>query len=396
MTKSLFKRSGGYFIGLLVSKAFNLFLFIYVAKLLLPEAFGSVIYYSTILSLATLIADFGTVQWYQKQISFITNKKKVINSLLNARFLTFLFSFLSITVYFMVSQRFDLSISILLLVSLIPESLLSVFDGYYLEKKQPSRISIKQISRSVVLSIFVIIFAEQLTVSIFAFAMLLSAAVNVVWFVPWKLLDTFKLNISNGFKTLGESSKYAILITTSYTYSRGDSIIIENTIGSASLGIYSAAYRYLEGLSLLPNALAQNLFHIAAKKDSLKLAQVVKIFTVMLFLGILAGCGVYLFADFLTVQILGTEYALAKTIMQIFSLVVVLFFVNAPLSSIVQSSNQLKKFIPWGVANTVGNIVLNLWFVPLYGIVAAAWIMLLTEVSGFVINLYFVTKIYKK
>lgn len=396
MTKSLFKRSGNYFLGLIFSKALNLLLFIYVAKLLAPADFGSIIYYSTIIALATLIADFGTVQWYQKQISLFTSKITVIHSLINARFFTFVISALLIGVYLFISQRFSLYVSALLLVTLIPEALLSIFDGYYFEKKQPAKISIKQIARSVILVLFVLIFYQNLTLEIFAFGLFASAIANVFWFVPWKYFMSFAYNTRNALKTLKQSSQYAVLITTSYAYSRGDSIIIENIIGSASLGIYSAAYRYLEGISLLPTALAQNLFHIAAKKDSLKLAQVFKISAVMLVLGLLAGASVFLTASFLTTELLGSEYTLSETVLQVFALVVVLFFVNAPLGSIVQSSDLLKKFIPWGIANTLVNLALNIVYIPLYGVVAAAWIMLITELSGLLINVWFVGRIYKK
>ena len=396
MTKSLFKRSGNYFLGLILSKALNLFLFIYVAKLLVPQDFGSIIYYSTIVALATLIADFGTIQWYQKQISLFTNKTKVIHNLINARLFTFIISAILIGLYLLVSQRFSLFLSALLLLTLIPEALLSIFDGYYLEKKQPAKISIKQISRSVILAIFVLVFYQNLTIEIFAFALFASAITNIFWFVPWKYCKTFVFNIKKALKTLKQSSQYAVLITTSYAYSRGDSLIIENTIGSASLGIYSAAYRYLEGLSLLPTALAQNLFHIAAKKDTLKVTQVYKITAAMLVLGVLAGIGVFITAPFLTTTLLGSEYALSETVLQVFAVVVVLFFVNAPLGSIVQSSDLLKKFIPFGIANTAVNLALNIVYIPVYGVMAAAWIMLVTELTGLLINTWFVRKIYTK
>lgn len=396
MTKSLFKRSGGYFLGLVFSKATNLLLFIFVAKLLSPKNFGSIIYYSTILSLVTLLADFGTIQWYQKEKSIFNRTEIIVNKVLNARLVSLAISGIILSIYLLYSQRFNLFLNSLLLVSLIPESLLSLFDGYYLEQKKPRKISIKQIARSLTLVVFVLIFSKVLTLEIFAISLFAAAFLNMLWFVPWKYVLKFKLNFKSGLKTLRSSSKYAVLITTSYAYSRGDSIIIENTIGSSFLGIYSAAYRYLEGISLLPNALAQNLFHIAAKKDNLKFSQVVKIMTIMTVLGLIAGFGVYIFADVLTTQILGNDYSLAKNVLQVFSMVVVLFFINAPLSSIVQSSDQLKKFIPWGIGNTIGNIFLNIWLIPMYGIMAAAWIMFATEASGLFINLFFVKKIYRR
>jgi len=396
MTTQLFQRSGTYFVGLTVSKALNLILFVVVAKLLIPADFGSIIYYSTIIALVTVIADFGTIQWYQKHITLLTNKTKVLHSVFNARLVTFGISIVAIGIYLLISQRFSVPLSLLLLITLIPEALLSIFDGYYLEKKQPHKISLKQIARSIILVLCVAIFYSNLTLELFAVAMFVSAALNAVWFVPWHYFTSFVFNFSQAIKTLKQSAQYALLITTSYAYSRGDSLIIENTIGSASLGIYSAGYRYLEGLSLLPSALAQNLFHISAKKDSLSSAQLMKITASMAGLGILAGAALFLSSDVLTTTLLGSEYAQSGTIVRVFSAVIVLFFVNAPLSTVVQSSDLLKKFIPWGIANTVANLALNILLIPMYGVVAAAFVMLATEVCGLIINLFFVKKIYTK
>lgn len=396
MTTQLFKRSGVYFVGLLFSKALNLILFVIVAKLLIPVDFGSIIYYSTIIALVTVIADFGTVQWYQKHVTQLANKTNILHSLFSARVVTFAISFILIGLYLFTSQRFSLSLSLLLLITLIPEALLSIFDGYYLEKKQPHKISLKQIARSLILVLCVGLFYSNLTLEIFALAIFVSAALNTLWFVPWHYFKSFVFNFGQAIKTLKQSAQYALLITTSYAYSRGDSLIIENTVGSAALGIYSAAYRYLEGLSLLPTALAQNLFHISAKKDSLSTAQLFKITGIMAGLGILAGAVLFLSSDLLTTALLGTEYAKSSTVVQIFSAVIVLFFINAPLSTVVQSSDLLKKFIPWGIANTIANLALNILFIPMYGVMAAAFVMLTTEVLGLIINLVFVKKIYTK
>jgi len=380
---------------MLFSKAANLFLFIFVAKLLSPQDFGSIIYYSTIVSLVTLVADFGTIQWYQKEVSLLSLKHKAINKLLSARLLSLFISILITGIYLFLSQRFSLFVSSVLLISLLPEALLSVFDAFYLENKDPKRISIKQIARSLILVAFVLLFSKNLTIEIFSIALLIAASLNVFWFIPFNYLKKYKFKLFEAVKTLKSSSKYAILITTSYAYSRGDSIIIENTLGSASLGIYSAAYRYLEGISMLPNAIAQNLFHIAAKKNNLKKGQLLKIIAVMGLFGLISSIFIFITADLLTTSILGTDYQLSSVVLRIFSLISFLFFINAPLSSIVQSSDYIKKFIPWGITNTVLNLVLNIALIPKYGLLSAAWIMLFTEISGLIINLVFVKRIYK-
>lgn len=395
MIKDLFKRSGNYFVGLLFSRIFNLLLFIYLAKLLNPNDFGAIVFYTSILSLITLIGDFGGIQWYQKAFSLLRDKKSLLHDLLSARILALLTSIFVLSIYLFFTNTFSVLISLLLILSLIPESLLSIFDGYYLEKKMPAKISIKQISKSVILGIFIIVFSHTISLQIIAVALLISSFVNITWFVPWHYFKNFKLNMHRGLVCLKESSQYAVLIGTSYVYSRGDSLIIAESLGTGALGLYSAAYRYLEGISLLPSALAQNLFHLSAKKNTVSKWQLLKITVIMALLGIFVSTLLYISSKFLTTRLLGIEYSEASTVLQVLSVVVVFFFVNAPISTIVQGSDLLKQFIPWGIVNTTTNVILNIYFVPQFGIIAAAWIMLFTEASGMIINLKFVRKIYR-
>lgn len=91
---------------------------------------------------------------------------------------------------------------------------------------------------------------------------------------------------------------------------------------------------------------------------------------------------------------MGPAYAAGIPILKILSIVVFLFFFNAPLATFIQSSSLLKKFLPFGIGNTVLNIILNIALIPLYGIQAAAWNMVVTETLGAMINVYFVQKIY--
>ena len=59
-------------------------------------------------------------------------------------------------------------------------------------------------------------------------------------------------------------------------------------------------------------------------------------------------------------------------------------------------ANKQGKFIFIAMAiAAVFNLALNIVFIPNYGIIAAAWIMAITEVTGFIINLIFVKKLYQ-
>lgn len=110
--------------------------------------------------------------------------------------------------------------------------------------------------------------------------------------------------------------------------------------------------------------------------------------------GIIVSLMLFFASGFLITDLLGPAYNAAILPLKIFCLVLLLFFINSPLATVVQSSDFVSKFLPWGIGNTIANIVLNIIFIPVYGITAAAWIMFLTELTGLFINIYFVKKIY--
>lgn len=395
MIKLLLQRSSIHFFGLLCSKLLGIGVFILLARLLTPTVFGEVAYYVTILSLITIFADFGLSHWYQKTL-VVAQKKTLLGKMVAARMLLFFVSAIFVLLYSIFFTRYSPLLSGLLLVTLLPEALLSVFDGYYLAEKKPLPISVKQAVRAVFLLIGGAVLGSGLTIEWVAFFVLLAAVANVAWFVPFSRFELRWRSILQSPAVLRQSFQYAILIATSYVYARGDSIIIQKSLGSAALGVYSAAYRYLEGLSMLPTALAQNLFHIAARDGAVTKKELLQIVALLFVLGLGSMLGMIVFAQFLTVSLLGQAYASAAYLVQLMGIVSFLFFCNAPLGAVIQSSRLLPQFVPWGIANTILNVALNLMFVPQYGVVAAVYVLIGTELLGLAINMYFVRMVYRK
>jgi len=391
---ALFKRSSIYLGGLTVSKLLSTLVFILFARILLPQNFGNFVLFVTLLQVVTFFADFGLIQWYQKQAT-ITDKNTLIGEVLFARLITLFISIIISIFFLLISKSFSNYISILFIISLVPEAFLSVIDGYYLELKQSFRVSLKTTVRMVLIFAGYLVFYNAFSFVSAIKLYLLSSIITLLWYFPWLKFKYFSSsNFSKSFQTLNSSKLYAFLIFTSFTYSRGDSLVVRYTLNSTALGLYAAAYRFLESLSLIPTALAHNLFPISAKEGNVIKSQLMKIVLIMSLLGLVTAFLVFIFSSRLITFILGNAYSAAIPLLKVFSLVIFLFFINSPLNTIVLSSSQINKFLTYGVGNTLLNIALNIIFVPLFGVTAAAWVMLTTEITGFVINVYFARQVY--
>lgn len=394
MLSGLLKRSGIYFICLTLSKIFSVLVFILFARTLLPQNFGNFIFFITLLQVITFFSNFGLNQLYQKKAD-VEDKNILFSKIITARIFTLIISLIVSWIFISLTNSFTPFVTIIFAITLVPEAFLSICDGYYLEKGNTVKVSLKTGLR-----MFFLILGFVLFSSIFSFELaiklyLLSSIVTLFWYFPWKKLNLLpKFRLGEVLNTLKLSSSYALLIFSSFLYARGDSLVIRYVLNSTAVGVYGAAYRYLESLSLLPTALAHNLFPISAKKKGVSFDHLRKILLVAFLTAIIVSAVVYLFAEVLIITLIGFEYSQAIPILKIFSTVLFFFFINSPLSTVVQSSKLINKFLPWGIGNTVFNILLNVALVGRFGIVAAAWIMLATEVTGLMINIYFVKKLY--
>lgn len=394
MVRDLFKNTGIYFFGSVLSKAITTIAWIALARLLTPEKYGQFTLYFMILQMTTFLGDFGLNQWYLRNVEK-ENRTLIFNKIIYVRSLTLFLTIAILSFILFYFKIFDLTSSLFLLASLIPMSYLSVTEGYYLEQKKGIKVSLKLISISGIFLFGYMLIYKNLDLQKSVLTLFVSLILTVSWFIPWKQIRLGKfLSLSEIFSILKSSSSYLYLNLTSFFYNKGDSFIISYFKGNSALGIYGLAYRFLESLSLFSTSLTQNLFPLSAKKEGIKLKQLLKISLLMFVSGAFVSIFVYLGANFLVIGLFGLQYSAAIPILRIFAVVLLLFFINAPLATVVQSSYLVKSFLPYGVLNTLLNISLNILLVPKFGIIAAAWMMALTEITGFLINLHFVKKLY--
>lgn len=396
MIGALFRRSSIYFGGLVANKFVFFIYYILLARYFLPDSFGVILLWSMLIQITTVIADWGINQWYQREVHK-RDRSEVLTQLFSFRITTLVFSIVLATIILPFTNFFSPKLTLLFIVSLIPDAIISFTDGYYLEKKQGLIVTLKQTSKILILTLIFLIKRDTFTLDNAFESYFISAAISAFWSFPYKelIMEKFAyyLKPQRLKKVLHEALPYTLLNLTSFTYARADSILIGGLVSSAALGLYGSAYRFLEGASLLPTALSHNMFSESAKSN-ITLSHLVKIEIVMILTGFATAFLFFFFSPFIITTVLGSAYEGAIIPMQIFSFVLFLFFINAPLNTAVLASKIVNKFTPLGIGNTVLNIGFNLIFIPTIGISGAAWAMFASEITGLIINIYFVKKVY--
>lgn len=383
--KTLFKKSFNYFILLAVGKLLTAAFFIILARILQPTRFGTITYFITIVQLLAVLTDLGLKNWYQKKMA---NQPTTIlfSQLFTWRLLLYFVTVVIILEGQFLWQWLPSNLVTPIIIALFLESFISVSDAYYLSREQSFRLGWKLIVRNLLLFSGLIWIKNPNDYQLFFTVYNSSLAIVVFTYLPWSAINWHWLFTKKKLPTIKESLPYAAMDSLSIVYGKADSLIIENLRGSAALGIYGAAYRYLDAFNLLPQALFHNLFPIAAKVGNVSKLQLKKMVMMMTGLGIVIAGGVLLFSNFLTVTLLGESYAQAGHILRLFTPVIVLFFANAPLNTVIQSSDKIKKYLPPMLFIVSANVILNLLLVYQFGIVGAVWAMLMCELGLMIVN----------
>lgn len=181
-------------------------------------------------------------------------------------------------------------------------------------------------------------------------------------------------------------------------YLRIATVILSGLGGDAVVGIYNAAFKLVEALTVLPIALMGGLFPLMAAQ-ALQGADgpLATTYTrATRLLGVLAfplGVGTSLLAAPIVRTLYGPAYVPAAPVLAVLIWGLALLFLNAPLGHVIFSSDQTRAFLPWAALNTALYAVLTLGLVAWFGALGAAAAFVVAELSGLLLQRWFVRPI---
>jgi O-antigen/teichoic acid export membrane protein len=200
-------------------------------------------------------------------------------------------------------------------------------------------------------------------------------------------------------KALSSSWAFAFLLILAVFYLRISVILIGLLKGAYLTGLYSSAFKFIEAMILIPQSLALALFPLFSRlflEDKVRLASIYKKGLGILFLFSLPfALALIFFAKWIIVLAYGQNYLPALISFKILGLSLILFFMNALPGNIILNSPRIKNFLPLAFLNFLIVLIFGLIFIPKYNIVGAAWVVVLGEAAGFIINNLFVYKTLK-
>jgi O-antigen/teichoic acid export membrane protein len=384
MLKKILQKSLNYFMTLVGGKLLTALFFVWLARVLQPEKFGLVTYFMTWAQIISVLGDLGLRSWYQKQLAQRT-QAQLLAGIMRWRLMLAGVSVVVVGVSQWWWGWLDPTLVPPLMITLGLEALLTVADAHYLARGQSLRLGYKLIARNLLLLLSVVVVKTPTDYEIFLQVYNATLAVVAIVYVPWRELWQQR-RAAPRWPKIKATLPYAAIDDLGIIYGRADQLILEKLRGAGALGIYGAAYRYIEAINLLPQALFHNLFPIAAQRGGIKRRQLLQMTAMMTVAGTVIALMIAAGSEMLTVWLLGPSYAEAATVLRHLAPLVVIFFANAPVNTVLQSHDRVRRYVPYLGLVVIINIALNWLLIPKFELLGAVYAIMAAQLALVGIN----------
>lgn len=220
------------------------------------------------------------------------------------------------------------------------------------------------------------------------YALVLTEIISLVFSGLWirYYFGTFLNSLSMKFilQLLKKAWPFAIIFILSALYFRIDMIMLEVMKGNKAVGIYSAAYKLIEFLSIIPGTICVATLPELSNDYSKDIDRFfLKSFRTFFFLGVggfVVGLFLFLFSNPIIALLYGPLFHDSGHCLSILSASVFFLFVNGYLIYVAIAMNYDRIVALVLLVSTVLNILLNYYFIPKYSYIGAALTTLFSEV----------------
>ena len=182
-------------------------------------------------------------------------------------------------------------------------------------------------------------------------------------------------------------------------YHRIDVVMLSMMMGDAEVGLYSAAYKLSEPLSLIPHALLISIFPIMAASFKTSEERLIKSyrlsFKYLLIITFPIAMGVSILSDKFILLIYGSEFYGSAIALKILIWALVFSSGNAVFWNLLVSIGKQKLGTYITALSAFGNITLNLILIPKMSYTGASIASVMTAFLAFIMSFYFVSKNFR-
>jgi len=378
-------------------RAFSLFLpllaFVYLVRMLDVDGFGIINYSKSIIEMLTIIAALGIRAYGIRELAVVKDSEKR-HAIVSDIFLTnIISSIISIIILVICICWFPqlrlyrvaliIQMPILIMGQIGCEWVYEAYENY-------KYISVRNIVVQFVALIFTIIFVKKsgdyhLYLMIWSIGECVNGLLNFIFLRKYVHLGLGKIS---GIKIhiCGIIKLFGVALTNNL-YSNIDILMIGVFLTAQDIGIYSAGIRIVKLSTLIITSLGSVFLAKFTQYTKAEQEQVVDnaiaVLLVLLYISLPAMCGLFVLKDEIIYIICGSKYSGASEVL----LITLPIFIITPIFTFINSNffvaygKEEFMYISVGIALAI-NFVLNLIYIPRYGIVGASIGTVIAEAIG--------------
>ncbi len=382
-TKILFNNFFFQSIGQFGARIIGYAFFLFAANFLGTSEYGL---FSLVMSIGYLVLpvmDFGLDKLIVMFVS--QNKKDDFFSLVNTKLITVLIGFL-IVLTIVIFSKAEIRLPLLLFgIGISFQSLLNLIFGYYrgIEKMHWEAIGLLgQRVLLVLFGLFFVIIWNSAIGACSALALSLSLAFIVMYRILERELNTSIFTLQRFFSKI-RTDIIKIALPLAFVdllwgiYYRIDTVIIAQFCSMDDTGIYNGAYKLVEGFMLIGSVIMISSFprfaRLAKHNINNYINEFNKIGILLLLLSVCVIISTVFFGDLLVKMILGVQYNDSIKILYILSLSIAAIYPGYLISYSMIAFGLQKQYMLGLLFGALTNVLLNLFLIPKYNIIGAAW-----------------------
>ncbi|MFA0540177.1 flippase [Vibrio sp. 10N.222.52.B7] len=364
----------------------GLFIGIWIAKYLGTHLFGVYSYIQSFVGLFVALTTLGLDGVVVREITKNKNQNIYIGTALLLRLMgaVLLILILSIVMYFYPHEYTSLMM-LYSLVFIIQAGL--VFEYYFQSRVQGNiigKVKIASLSLGILFKVYVILTGGTL----FDFIIVLMIESGIVSFL---LLMNYSKKES--LTNLKVKFKYAAdLLKTSWplifsgfimsVYMKIDQVMLYNMLSAEMNGIYASAVRISDSMNFIPVIICNVVFPLIIKLKSKSKAKYLiatkSLHSLMLWGAILLASFFSIFSELIIRNTYGIDYIEAASVLSIYTWASIPVFLGVSSTIWILSENLQKYKLIMDVFGALLNIALNLYLIPKYGVLGAAYATLIS------------------
>ena len=396
-------------ISQIISYILAFFYTIYTARYLGASGFGTI---SFALALGAILSIFTELGLSTLTVREVSRDKSLANKYIgNTIALKIILSSITLVSMVLVVTLLHYppqiaSVIYLITISFVVGAFTAIFYSVFQAYEKMEYQSIGQIINSIIMFTGILLIIKyQLSIVNFGWIYLIASVISLIYGIiicMWKfVLPRIEVDLNLWKFVLSKVEidlnlwKFLIIEAIPLTISsvflliafRVDTILLQIINGNVAVGLYNAAYSLMTALMFVPLVYVSAIFPMLSRlnvssKELLKISYERSV-KYLVILGLPIAVGTTLLANPIILIIYKSGFSQSIVALQILIWSIPIIFINYILGTAINSINKQRDTVKTTFVAMLLNIVLNLLLLPKYGLIAACFITVLTELTCF-------------